>query len=185
MAELIKIIKQIIDTRLREEQFIILPIDAINGLPVVAKITIVPNLYNYLFFVDIDSNGIDVEDPVEILPLNFIMKLFYEISIENAVINNDEFVNSFKKIINSLRYDNKTGKIEDGEESDNQFFRDLISNSNISFKEEEACCVCEEKTKTRTSCDHVVCLICWSKIKSVEDEKPCPICREPLYFNKN
>jgi len=182
--ELIKIITQIIDTRPREEQTILLPIETINGLPISAKISIVPNLYNYLFFVDIDANGIDVEDPVEILPLNFIMKLFYEISIENPVINNDEFINAFKKIVNSLRYDNKTGKIEDGEESDNQFFRELITNQNISFKEEESCCVCEEKTKTRTPCDHTLCLICWSKIKSVENEKQCPICREVIYYEK-
>lgn len=181
MTELIKIITQIIDTRPREEQTILLPIETINGLPISAKISIVPNLYNYLFFVDIDANGIDVFEE-EILSLNFIMKLFYEISIENPVINNDEFINAFKKIVNSLRYNNKTGKIEDGEENDNQFFRDLISNSNISFREEDQCCVCEEKTKTRTPCDHTLCLICWSKIKPVEDEKPCPICRESIYF---
>jgi len=182
--ELIKIIKNIIDSRSREESVILLPIEAINGLPVVAKISIVTNLYNYLFFVDIDANGIDVEDPVEILPLNFIMKLFYEISIENPVIDNDEFINAFKKIVNSLRYDNKTGKIEDGEEEDNQFFRELITNENISFQKEETCCVCEEFTKTRTSCDHTLCLICWSKIKSVDNVKSCPLCREVIYYEK-
>jgi len=182
--ELIKIITQIIDARPREEQYIILPIETINGLPVVAKISIVPNSVNYLFFVDIDSNGIDIEDPVEILPLNFIMKLFYEISIVNPVINNDEFIDSFKKIVNSLRYDNKTGKIEDGEESDNHFFRELITNNNITFREEEQCCVCSEETKTRTSCSHILCLICWSKIKPVEGIKPCPVCREELFYEK-
>ena len=182
--ELIKIIKQIIDSRPREEQFIILPIETINGLPISAKISIVPNTVNYLFFVDIDANGIDVEDPVEIIPLNFIMKLFYEISIENPVIDNDEFINAFKRIVNSLRYDNKTGKIEDGEEDGEQFFRELITNSNLSFREEEQCCVCSEETKTRTSCSHPLCLICWSKIKPVDDVKCCPICREPLYYEK-
>lgn len=182
--ELIKIITQIIDTRPREEQTILLPIETINGLPISAKISIVPNLYNYLFFVDIDANGIDVEDPVEILPLNFVMKLFYEISIENPVIDNDEFIDAFKKIINSLRYDNKTGKIEDGEESENNLFREIIDNPNISFKESEQCSVCLEETKTRTPCSHVLCLICWSKIKSIEGIKPCPICREELYYEK-
>jgi hypothetical protein len=184
MTELIKIITQIIDSKPKEEQTIILPIETINDLPVVAKISIIPNLLNYLFFIDIDANGIDVEDQHEILPLNFICKFFYEISIENPVINNDEFIDAFKKIVNSLRYDNKTGKIEDGEESDNQFFRELITNPHISFKKEEACCVCSEFTKTKTYCNHTLCLICWSKIKSVEDVKPCPICREELFYEK-
>ena len=180
--ELIKIIKQIIDSRPREEQFIILPIETINGLPISAKISIVPNTVNYLFFVDIDVDGVDIEPDEE--PLQLLSKLFYEIPIINSVIDNEYFIESFKKIVNSLRYDNRTGKIDEDEE-DNKFFRDLISNENITFREEEACCVCSEETKTRTSCQHTLCLICWSKIKSVEGDKPCPICRQAIYFNKN
>ena len=184
MAELIIIIKSIIDTKPRDEQSIILPINTINGLPVTAKISVVQNSVNYLFFVDIDVDGVDVEDPVDILPLQLLSKLFYEISIINPVIDNEYFIDSFKKIVNSLRYDNRTGKIDEDEEN-TQFFRDLISNENITFKEEEACPVCMEITKTKTQCLHSLCLICWSKIKSVNDEKRCPICRDPLYFNKN
>lgn len=179
--ELIQIIKQIIDTRPRDEQSIILPINTINGLPVTAKISVVPNSVNYLFFVDIDVDGVDVEDPVDILPLQLLSKLFYEIPIINSVIDNEYFIESFKKVVNSLRYNNKTGKLDEDEE-DNKFFRELITNENITFKEEEQCCVCIESTKTRTSCDHVLCLICWSKIKG--DEKRCPICRQTIYFNK-
>jgi hypothetical protein len=183
MAELIKIIKQIIDSRPRDEQSIILPIHTVNDLPVTAKISIVPNSVNYLFFIDIDVNGVDVEDPIDILPLQLLSKLFYEIPIINSVIDNEYFIDSFKKIVNSLRYDNRTGKIDEDEEN-TQFFRDLISNENITFQEEESCSVCMEITKTKTQCNHSLCLICWSKIKSVEGDKPCPICREPLYFNK-
>ena len=179
--ELIKIIKQIINSKPKEEQIIILPVETINGLPVTAKISVVQNSVNYLFFVDIDVNGVDVEDPIDILPLQLLSKLFYEISIINPVIDNEYFIESFKNIVNSLRYDNKTGKLDENEE-DNHFFRDLISNENITFNEEEACPVCSEITKTKTQCNHTLCLVCWSKIKSVDDMKPCPICREPLYF---
>jgi hypothetical protein len=42
--ELIKMITEIIDTKPREEQFIILPIDAINGLPIIVKLTIITNI---------------------------------------------------------------------------------------------------------------------------------------------
>jgi hypothetical protein len=180
MTELIKIIKQIINSKPKEEQIIILPIETINGLPVTAKLSIVPNNINYLFFIDIDANGIDTEIENEILPLNFICKYFYEIPIENPIIDADDFIDSFKKIVNSLRYDNKTGKI-DGDEEDNQFFRELITNPNIIFKELETCCVCSEITKTKTQCNHTLCLICCSKIKPVEDKK-CPICRELIIY---
>jgi thymidylate synthase len=40
MAELIKIVKTIIDSKPTEENQIILPIETINGMPVIAKITI-------------------------------------------------------------------------------------------------------------------------------------------------
>ena len=180
--ELIKIVKSIIDTRPRESEEIILPVKMLNDLPVSIKIVIQPNLYNYLFFVDVDCDDVIVEPDEE--PLKLLCQFFYEIPVLNPVIDNDEFIHSFKKIMNELKYNNKTGKINEDEEN-NQFFRDLISNENITFREEEACCVCSEETKTRTSCQHTLCLICWSKIKSVEGDKPCPICREALYFNKN
>jgi len=171
--ELIKIVKTIIDSKPKEENQIILPIETINGMPVIAKITITPNLVNYLFFIDIEADGVDVEEDV---PLNFICKFFYEIPVINPVINNECFIESFKKIMNSLRFDRMNGTIEDGEESENNFFREIIDNPNISFKESEQCSVCLEKTKTRTPCDHFLCYICWAKIK----EKKCPICRAEI-----
>jgi len=181
MAELINIITQIINSKPRDEQVILLPIETINGLPVTAKIAIISNSINYLFFIDVDANGIDVEPDEE--PLQLLSKLFFEISIVNPVINNNEFIDTFKKIVNSLRYNNKTGKINE-EEEDTQFFRDLILNENITFKEEEQCCVCSEITKTKTQCNHSLCFICWSKIKPNNDVKCCPICRESIYYDK-
>lgn len=47
------------------------------------------------------------------------------------------------------------------------------------------CCVCYEKTKTKTPCKHCLCNRCWSKIKSDDDEDgniPCPLCRENIYY---
>jgi len=182
MAELIQIIKQIIDSRPHDLEEIILPVEMLNGLPVSIRIVIQPNLYNYLFFIDVDCEDIIVEPDEE--PLKLLQKLFYEIPIINPVIDNEYFIESFKNIVNSLRYDNKSGKIEDGEdENDTKFFRDLIINENITFREEDFCPVCSEITKTKTQCNHSLCFICWSKIKG--DVKPCPICRQAIYFNKN
>jgi len=35
------------------------------------------------------------------------------------------------------------------------------------------CCVCMEKTKTKTSCGHTLCCECWHNLR----EDVCPICR--------
>jgi hypothetical protein len=130
-------------------------------------------LFNYLFFIDIEADGVNAEEDV---PLNFICKFFYEIPIINPVINHDEFIDSFKKIMNSLRFDKVNGTIEDGEESENNFFREIINNPNISFKESEQCSVCIEPTKTKTPCNHSLCYPCWAKLKT----KICPLCRDEL-----
>jgi hypothetical protein len=178
--ELIKIVKNIIDSKPKEENQIILPIDMLNDLPVSIKIVIQPNLYNYLFFIDVDCDDIVDYDEE---PLKLLCHFFYEIPILNSVIDNDEFIHSFKKIMNELKYNNKTGKINEDEE-DQFFFRELITNPSISFQEEETCPVCMEITKTKTNCFHNLCLRCWSKIKSIEGIKSCPVCRGQLFYEK-
>lgn len=37
----------------------------------------------------------------------------------------------------------------------------------------EDCCVCMEKTKTKTSCGHTLCCECWHQLKT----DICPVCR--------
>jgi len=183
--ELIRLVTQIIDSKPRETEDIILPIETLNELPVTVKISITPNLYNYLFFIDVDSSFImmEEEEGVEEYPLKLVCKFFYEISKENPVINTDEFLDSFKKIVNSLRFDKVKGTIDD-EEQDTKFFQELITNPNISFTSTENCSVCIEPTKTKSLCGHTLCLICWSKIKSIEGIKRCPICREELFYGR-
>jgi len=55
----------------------------------------------------------------------------------------------------------------------------------------DKCCVCYEKTKQQTNCNHYLCIMCWDKIErkycecngmtDCDEEgcgnKPCPICR--------
>jgi len=81
-----------------------------------------------------------------------------------------------------LKFDRINGTIN--EEQDTKFFQELITNPNIGFESVENCSVCLQETKTKTACGHYLCLICWSKIKSETNEKPCPICREILYFKR-
>jgi len=175
--DLIKKIASIINSKPKSEQEILLPIQSINDLPIIAKIVIVPNTEKYLFFVDIDVNGVEMEEEDEILPLQLLSSFFYDIEIINPVINNDDFIDKFKKIVNGLKFDRVKGKLCDTEED--ICLREIVTNANISFTFVDNCVVCMEETKTKTSCDHSLCLVCWSKLKG---EKRCPICREKIYY---
>jgi hypothetical protein len=47
------------------------------------------------------------------------------------------------------------------------------------------CCVCYELTKTRTRCNHYVCVECWNNLNYVDNEEeraeqPCPMCKADL-----
>ena len=170
--ELIRVVTQIINTKPRETEEIILPIESLNDLPVIVKISITPNLYNYLFFIVVDCHEIMMDDE----PLQLLDKFFYEISRENPVISVDEFLDAFKKIVNNLKFDKIKGSIDDEEQQDTKFFQEIITNPHISFTNAENCSVCIEPTKTKTNCSHHLCLICWSKLK----QKNCPLCREVL-----
>jgi hypothetical protein len=45
-------------------------------------------------------------------------------------------------------------------------------------KVHDKCCVCYERTLTKTTCGHQLCLPCYDKIKyTVDHETPCPMCR--------
>ena len=50
----------------------------------------------------------------------------------------------------------------------------------------EDCCVCYEKTKTLTPCNHNLCIPCWGETKYTRDDdgdenRLCPICRELIF----
>ena len=52
----------------------------------------------------------------------------------------------------------------------------------IKVDKTDVCCVCYEKTDTKTPCAHALCNRCWSKVfDKDEDERPCPMCRENIY----
>lgn len=48
------------------------------------------------------------------------------------------------------------------------------------IQEEIVCCVCQEKTVSKTPCGHKLCILCWS---TINDTKPrCPMCRNKIYY---
>lgn len=63
--------------------------------------------------------------------------------------------------------------------------------SNIKLDAPDDCCVCMNKTYTKTFCKHPLCYRCWFKIPDINDEEsddppniPCPLCRKNIFCSK-
>ena len=93
-----------------------------------------------------------------------------------------------KDILSNLVYDNKQGKLIDKRVSrtitEIEKIDDIRMNymGNMISNEMEECCVCYEKTNSKTDCGHTLCLQCAMKIKEESDEndekhRNCPMCR--------
>ena len=88
-----------------------------------------------------------------------------------------EFVNAclneIKDLASSLKFDKLTSKLG----------VDLDFKLETSFFGEELCagvecCVCMEKTFSRTHCEHALCCVCWSSLK----KRKCPLCRKGIFL---
>ena len=114
------------------------------------------------------------------------------------MINNvAKFLQESAEILNQLVFDKAMGQFT----IPNQNFKSMylfceafgVTNSTIQTHL-DTCSVCYDKTITKTSCDHVLCIPCWSSIKRTANEldddrlgndyntKKCPICRQELYI---
>jgi hypothetical protein len=93
-----------------------------------------------------------------------------------------------KDILNNLVYDNKQGRLIDTRVSRTITEIEKIDNirmnymGNMIVNEMEECCVCYEKTNSKTDCGHTICLQCAMKVKKEPDEndekyRNCPMCR--------
>ena len=49
----------------------------------------------------------------------------------------------------------------------------LFAFQNVELTSSE-CCVCFEKTQTKTACEHALCFICYTKLQT----RLCPLCRK-------
>jgi hypothetical protein len=72
---------------------------------------------------------------------------------------------------------------KEGEELPGTEFKELM-NELWGVNEDLECCVCQEKTVTKTPCGHKLCILCWSIIN--ETKPRCPMCRMKIdYFEKD
>lgn len=91
-----------------------------------------------------------------------------------------ELLHMLKDIIPNLKYDkinnvmmlNGSARKKDCD-LECEILSHIPENNNIILNYSE-CCVCLDKTKTKTSCNHYLCAKCESQIKT----RTCPMCRE-------
>ena len=111
--------------------------------------------------------------------------------IENVA----NFLQSAAQILNKIVFDKCAGQFILPEYPKKNaaalLFCEAFGVTNPAIKPElDTCSVCYDKTRTKTSCGHVLCIPCWSSIKrTVSDDdgiscdtKKCPICRAELYI---
>ena len=105
-------------------------------------------------------------------------------------------LNTFEEaieIIKKLKYNNIQGcfQLEDDVETDQvEYYLEIFKGfSQVEFIINN-CCVCQEAVKTKTDCNHYLCLSCADQIKPIKDDNgfneiPCPICRENIVYDCN
>lgn len=74
-------------------------------------------------------------------------------------------LNQLKEKLKNFKLDKTFGKLVT--EKCQEAFMDYIDGEN--------CCICFEKTITKTSCQHFLCIKCWDELRKTS--KKCPICR--------
>ena len=152
------------------------------------------NLHTYKFEITSKKLKINKSD-------YFKFFFYHKTNLKLSIKNINKFINNIKKILPKLYFNKFTGKFELKTEFINCTDKlNLQSTLNISdtmtqinqinlininnilgfdiFGQEYSncgeCCVCYEKTLIKTSCDHFLCVECWTKIKNINE---CPYCR--------
>jgi hypothetical protein len=109
----------------------------------------------------------------------------------------EETYEKFAKIVlddlENIRFDKYTGKFKLPKSISEEpyIFEKLWNMPHIEMKYDE-CCVCHEKTKVKSKCNHTLCIECWLQVPEtpLPDNptdydytiQPCPICRQKLQY---
>lgn len=144
----------------------------------IEKKKISENKYTHIFKLEIITKKLKINN-------SDYYKLFsYEKKISNLTIKNTyKFVNLIKDILPKLIFSKLTGLFEFDINKNNKLINFSDSETNLisgldAFGTEYSncgeCCVCYDKTFTKTSCNHFLCVECWTKINN---PSICPYCR--------
>jgi hypothetical protein len=104
--------------------------------------------------------------------------------LDRSTISN--ILDEMKVELQKIKYDKVTNRFSEKVTTiiaHTHFFSDIPS---IKMMGEE-CPVCRENVSTKTICKHILCVPCFQQITEVEnefgdDEKRCPMCREPITY---
>lgn len=100
----------------------------------------------------------------------------------------EEKVNQALETIKNLTFNKYIGHFEKRASNKLEWvdaWRELLSDhKHIEFVGGE-CCVCLCRTKTTTACNHHICYECADKIQVVDEEIPCPMCRQDITYGFN
>jgi hypothetical protein len=163
---------------LENEQVVYLPIDTIDGVSVGCKLEPYRENKGILFKASLSFRYDDDGDGISACVLS---------KYNEDGLTNEDIEIFCERVITTLPLLklNINGNLEWETLRDKNkvkldtLFRNLkIDNIKTTCTEE--CCVCYNRTKTKTDCKHSLCYRCWSKMydDSEEGEVQCPLCRE-------
>lgn len=100
-----------------------------------------------------------------------------EIRSERFPINNQAEFDIIVAKITCWEFDKLSNKFVDGSEPvpDPEFYS-CFESDKIKFTYDD-CCVCLEKTRGTTKCNHHICLACFTNLKKPK----CPLCRADIF----
>jgi hypothetical protein len=116
--------------------------------------------------------------------------VLFKLTLYCKDVEKEKFLDFAKQVVHFLQNAklNENGELTTETENDkienqvNSCFLSLNS-SNFEIKKSVECCVCYKLTKTKTLCNHSLCIRCWFSLKLDENEDVyCPLCRESIYF---
>ena len=110
-------------------------------------------------------------------PLMYLLVDYYNSSRdERFPINNQEEFDIIVAKITCWEFDKFSNQFVDGSEpvADPEFYS-CFESPKIKFDYDD-CCVCLEKTRGTTKCNHHICLACFTNLKKLQ----CPLCRADI-----
>ena len=144
----------------------------------IEKKNVVDNKYKHIFKFEIITKKLTINNS------DYYKFFSYEKKMSNLNLKNTQkFVNLVKEILPQLIFNKLTGLFEFKINKNNKpiNFSDTKTNNLLGidtfgyeYSDCGECCVCYDKTLTKTSCNHFLCLECWTKIKNTTE---CPYCR--------
>lgn len=180
-----------LETELPGIKFEILPIIKINDIPVTVKI-IRPLWKKHSIVLHIESNFAYIDEGLRDRQEVIMLEKKYEKNDENTLIQfYTESINNIHDTIKNIKFDKMEGKfVEELNNIMEKEFELLFADcSNIKLTWDKCPC-CFDETKTKTPCNHPMCIECWGKLELKQEDDDdyyiqiCPICKNDMpHFN--